>query len=73
METAKNRWVAAILAFLFGTIGVHNFYLGEKKEGVKKIILTCTVIGIIYTWIAGLIDFVTLLVMSDREFNQQYN
>jgi TM2 domain-containing membrane protein YozV len=29
----KNKWVAALLAFLLGTFGVHKFYLGKNTAG----------------------------------------
>ena len=33
----KSRIAAALLAFLFGTFGVHNFYLGHTGKGVTQI------------------------------------
>ncbi len=40
----KSRVVAALLAFFFGMIGVHSFYLGKKASGVVHLLLT--IIGI---------------------------
>lgn len=71
----KNKVVAAILAFFFGGIGIHKFYLGEIGLGVLYICLTlvgmiiCLPIGAILS----LVDFILLLVMDDEKFNQKYN
>ncbi|MCI9246979.1 MAG: TM2 domain-containing protein [Clostridia bacterium] len=51
----KNKWIALLLCFFFGIIGVHKFYEG-------KILL-----GIVYIFTGGLfgigvlIDFISLL------------
>jgi TM2 domain-containing membrane protein YozV len=36
----KSRLVAAILALTFGTLGMHQFYLGEKSKGTVRILLS---------------------------------
>ena len=36
----QNKWVMAILCFFLGSIGIHNFMMGETKKGVFKIIMT---------------------------------
>jgi len=41
----KSRIVAWILAFFFGTIGVHNFYLGFNGRGICQLLLTLSFIG----------------------------
>ena len=56
----KEKIVAIILAFFLGGFGVHNFYLGENKKGVLRL-LTC--------WfgmggILALIDFIKMLIGS---------
>lgn len=38
----KDKTTAGILALLLGGFGVHNFYLGESKKGVVKILLCWT-------------------------------
>ena len=51
----KNKWIALLLCFFFGVLGVHKFYEG-------KILL-----GIVYIFTGGLfgigvlIDFISLL------------
>ena len=36
----KSRIAAALLAFLFGVFGVHNFYLGNTGKGVTQLLLS---------------------------------
>ena len=55
----KNKWIALLLCFFFGVIGVHKFYEG-------KILL-----GIVYIFTGGLfgigvlIDFISLLFKTN--------
>lgn len=35
----KSRIAAALLAFLFGTFGVHNFYMGNTGKGVAQLLI----------------------------------
>lgn len=65
-----NRQVYAILTILLNHIGVPCFLQGQKKEGIKRIILTCVtfgVMGIIYM-IKGIIKGIEILKMTDEEF-----
>ena len=53
-----GKWVIALICFLLGGIGIHNFMLGETKKGVVKIVLSlCFGIGSIL----ALIDFIKIL------------
>ena len=56
----KNKWVMALIAWLIGGFGVHNFMLGETKKGIAKIIGTvlCAVPGVILVWI----DIIKILI-----------
>ena len=38
----RDKMVAGLLALFLGGIGIHNFYLGESKKGVVKILLCWT-------------------------------
>lgn len=61
LPEGKDKITAAVLAFFLGSLGIHNFYLGENKKGVVKIIATlCCGIG----FILALIDFIKLLFGS---------
>ena len=52
-----NPYLIALVCFLLGGIGVHNFVMGEAKKGILRL-LTCWIgIGIIL----ALIDFIKIL------------
>lgn len=47
MQAQKSKVLAGILAILFGSIGVHNFYLGNINLGLVKLVvaLACNFLG----------------------------
>lgn len=45
----RSRFVAALLAFLLGMFGVHNFYLGYMRKGLVK--LAISLIGTILLFV----------------------
>lgn len=47
----KKKSTAAIFAFLFGSLGVHRFYLGEKSKGMFRL---CIQIFIVILSIASI-------------------
>ena len=69
---SKNRIVAALLAFFLGGLGIHKFYLGYGGVGVVYILISLTIIGLLFTGVASLIDAVLYLVKSDEEFDKVY-
>ncbi|MBB4617645.1 TM2 domain-containing protein [Sphingomonas abaci] len=70
--TDRNKYIAAILAFLFGTLGIHRFYLGRTGSGIAMLVLTCTVVGLLVTGLWALVDCIRHLVMSDAAFAARY-
>jgi TM2 domain-containing membrane protein YozV len=42
---SKSKIVAALLAFFLGNLGVHSFYMGNKKKGFIQ--LGATIVGIV--------------------------
>lgn len=58
----KDKIMVALLAFFFGSIGIHNFVLGETKKGIIKIVLSvcCCGLGSVF----ALVDFI--LVLCDK-------
>ena len=52
----KSRIAAALLAFLFGTFGVHNFYLGHTGRGVAQLLLST--IGVVLCGLGPIITFI---------------
>ncbi|MBQ1327468.1 MAG: TM2 domain-containing protein [Eubacterium sp.] len=41
-EKKKNYIVAGVLAFLFGSVGLHKFYMGEYKTGLLYVLFCWT-------------------------------
>jgi len=65
----KNRFVAAILAFFFGSFGVHIFYLGRNTTGILYLCFCWTGLP----WLLSMIDIFSLLITDDRTFDLRYN
>lgn len=68
----RNKYVAAVLAFFFGVLGIHRFYLGRNGTGVLMIAISATMVGLVVTGIWAFIDMIRYLVMSYAEFAQRY-
>jgi len=68
----RNKYVAALLAFVLGPLGIHRFYLGRTGSGITMLVMTCTLVGLIISAPWALIDMIRYLVMSDREFAARY-
>ena len=80
----KSKYVAAVLAFVFGIFGTHRFYLGQRFLGVVYFFLFF--IGMIVTIeergefplivlpaVLGFIDSILLAAMPQEEFDERYN
>ena len=72
LQGDRNKYVAALIAFLLGPLGVHRFYLGRVGTGILMLVLSCTVVGLLLSVPWALVDMVRYLVMSDREFAARY-
>lgn len=57
----KDKITAIILCLLLGAIGIHNFYLGETKKGIIKIVF-CLLFAI--SAIFALIDLIKMITDS---------
>jgi TM2 domain-containing membrane protein YozV len=68
----RNKFLAALLAFLLGPLGIHRFYLGRAGSGIAMLLLSCTVIGLIVSVPWALIDMIRYLVMSEGDFEDRY-
>ncbi len=63
-----RRVAAAIFAILLGSFGVHRFYLGQTGWGILYVLFCWTLVPAV----AGLIEGVIYLTMSDEEFDAKY-
>lgn len=66
--TDKNRFFAALLAFIVGTFGVHKFYLNQPGWGFLYLLFCWTGIPSF----AGFLEGVLYLVRSDEDFVRRY-
>jgi len=68
----KNKWVAIILCFLFGPLGIHKFYLGQTTAGIIMLVGTVIIITIPLTMLISFIELIIYLVKSDQSFYEDY-
>ena len=61
-QVGKSKVVAIILAFFFGTLGIHNFYLGYNQKGTIQLLITCITCGIggMFVGLWAIIDIIML-------------
>jgi TM2 domain-containing membrane protein YozV len=71
---ASKKTAAGICGILIGSLGIHKFILGYTTEGAIMLavsVLTCFIASPIMG-IIGLIEGITYLTKSDREFVDTY-
>jgi TM2 domain-containing membrane protein YozV len=66
-QGGKSQWVAAILCWLIGTLGIHRFYLGYTWQGVVQL-LTAGACGV---W--TLIDLIRILMGTLKPKGGEYD
>jgi TM2 domain-containing membrane protein YozV len=64
----SRRVAAAIFAIILGSFGVHRFYLGQTGWGILYVLFCWTLIPAV----AGLIEGILYLTMSEEEFEAKY-
>jgi TM2 domain-containing membrane protein YozV len=71
----KFKFIAFLWALLLGWAGVHKFYLGQIVQGILYLILLFIFgwMGALLMWVASIREGIGYLLMSDDEFNRQYN
>lgn len=61
----KSKTAAGLLAVIFGTFGIHNFYLGNTNKAVVQLLLGTVgcllIVGPIISYIWGLVEGVQIL------------
>jgi TM2 domain-containing membrane protein YozV len=73
----KDKWVAAALAFVLGSLGIHKFYLGYKSEGMVMLLVTligslCFFIGPIVMAVISIIEAVKYVILTQEDFQATY-
>lgn len=68
VTTHRKREVAAILAFLLGSIGGHKFYLGEYGWGILYFLFSWTGIPTLAGWVEALM----YIARSEQDFIRRY-
>lgn len=58
LPAGKNKTVAILLALFLGSLGIHNFYLGEAKKGIVRIALS---FFFFLGWILALVDMARMI------------
>lgn len=72
-STNKNKTVAGLLAFFCGTLGIHRFYLNRAGSGFVYILVSITIIGLIFTSIFSFIEAIKFFLMSEEDFARRYS
>lgn len=70
----RNKYVAAVLAFVGGMFGLHKFYLRDTGAGIFYIflmIMTSEVFPV--SLLLGVIDGLRYLMMPPEEFDRKFN
>ena len=65
----RDKTTATAFAFFLGWMGIHQFYLGRIWQGVLYLLFSWTLIPLALSFI----DFLILVLMSDKRFNEKYN
>jgi len=71
----KSRKLAALLALVGGSVGVHKFYLNQPGQGIMFIFLFTIAANLSFplTAVLGIFDAFRLFTMSDEQFHHKYN
>ncbi len=74
MDSSKDRVAAGLLGIFLGSLGIHKFYLGYKKEAIIMLVVSVATCGIgaSVMGIIGLIEGIMYLTKSDEEFQLTY-
>jgi len=74
MKREKNKKIAALLALVGGTFGIHKFYLDDPGSGIFYIVLALLVSSVFpIATILGFFDAFKLISMSDQRFDAKHN
>ncbi|MGX9418223.1 TM2 domain-containing protein [Vibrio sp. RC27] len=63
----RNKIIAAVIAFFFGGIGAHRFYLGQKRSLIYLVFFWTCIPGII-----AFFESIVFLFTSKEKWNAKY-
>lgn len=69
--SGKKRILAAILAIILGSFGIHRFYLKKYKSAVALLIIGLTPARALSA-IIGVVEGIYMLTLTDEKFQQKY-
>lgn len=71
-NSSEKRIIAGVFAILFGALGIHYFYLGKTKKGIKTLLINLIpMVGTAIAFVLGVIFGVRALASSDESFDNQ--
>ncbi|MDR3136882.1 MAG: NINE protein [Coriobacteriales bacterium] len=73
----KDKWVATVLAFTLGWLGIHKFYLGYRTEGLTMLLIAliaglCFGLGTIAMYVFAVIEAVHYIILTQEDFERTY-
>ncbi len=76
-STEKQKWPAAILAYILGPLGIHKFYMGYKTEGLILLLIgtvgvVCFGLGPLVARIISIIEAVKITAYTEEDFKANY-
>lgn len=73
----RSKVTAAILSFFLGGLGLHWFYVGKNGKGLCYLLICLfgwwSIVAPIIVFIGTLVDGIKFLMMTDRDFDEEYN
>lgn len=61
MKSSRNKATAAILGFILGSLGIHDFYLGNKVKGIIHLGMTISGGLAFVSWIWAIVETIAML------------
>ncbi|WP_439629231.1 protein kinase domain-containing protein [Gemmata sp.] len=62
----------ALMAFFFGTFGVHKFVQGNSGNGGIRLLILLTCLGLYWNMFVGMVECVQYLMVSNEEYTRTY-
>ena len=63
----KSRFILLLLTLAFGTLGIHKFYLGNKKAGKIYLIFFWTLLPALWS----VVEFIYYFFLTEKKLQQK--